>query len=210
MRSILSLPLPWKQRWLAGVRPPHEVRDNLRLRDGTAVTLRGAHANDGALIQSLVQGLSTTSRYQRFFYPLHEVPPGLLALFTHNAPAKAMTILAVIRHHGQEVPVAMAQYVADPYPARADFAVVVADQWQRFGLGKRLIQSLVCLARAAGIQRLEGDVLAENEAMTRLVIAMGFRVMQHEDGAYLRRVSKALDAPERCSSPLTELVLQSA
>lgn len=210
MRSILSLPLPWKQRWLPGVRPVHEVRDTLRLRDGTAVTLRGARADDGELIQSLVRSLSTASRYQRFFYPLHEIPPGLLALFTHNAPAKAMTIVAVIRQRGQEVPVAMAQYVADPYPARADFAVVVADEWQRFGLGKQLVQALVCLARAAGIQRLEGDVLAENEAMTRLMMKLGFRVMQHEDGAYLRKVSKALDVPERCSSPLTELVLQSA
>ena len=195
MRSFL---LPWKFH-LPFSR--QTVRDTWRLRDGSAVTLRAARANDGELIQQLVRGLSLESRYQRFFFPLHELTPDMLARFTHNATAEAMTLLVVVRQHGRETAIAMAQYVADHYPDSCDFAVVVADEWQRAGLGERLVRTLVCIARAAGIARIDGDILAENEGMKRLMLKLGFRVTHHADGAYLRKVWKALDVAEwKCSA----------
>lgn len=210
MPSLLQSLLQWKQT--LGIIAPsaREIRDTWRLRNGTPVTLRAARASDGTLIQDLVHGLSLESRYQRFFYPLHELPPAMLDRFTHNVPTESMTLLVVIRRQGREVAIAMAQYVVDAYPDRCDFAVLVADAWQRHGLGKRLVQELVCLSRAAGIKRLEGDVLAENAAMTRLMLKMGFRVMQHEEGPYLHKVSKELDVPEWKCSPLTALARQVA
>jgi RimJ/RimL family protein N-acetyltransferase len=208
MGKLFPLPLDWKQYLPFGSTASREVHDTLRLRDGTAVTLRGARADDGELIQQLVRGLSMQSRYQRFFYPLHELPPDMLARFTNNVPSEAMTLLAVIRRDDREVAIAMAQYVADGYPEYCDFAVVVADAWQRNGLGKQLIQSLTCIARAAGIVRMQGDVLAENEAMRRLMLNMGFQLRQHADGAYLRKASKELVESEWKCSPLTALATQ--
>ena len=205
MRGLLPLSFNWKHTLPFGQPATREVRDTWRLWDGTAVTLRAAGPGDGALMQELVRGLSMTSRYQRFFYPIHELTPDMLARFTHNAPNEAMTLLAVVQRDGREVAVAMAQYVADRYPERCDFAVVVADEWQRAGLGKRLIQTLGCMARAAGIARIEGDILAENEAMKRLLLGLGFRVTQHADGAYLRKARKELDVPAWKCSPLTGL-----
>jgi RimJ/RimL family protein N-acetyltransferase len=208
MLKLLPFSRDWKHYLPFVTAASREVHDTWRLRDGTAVTLRGARADDGELIQELVRGLSLQSRYQRFFYPLHELPPAMLARFTNNAPTEAMTLLAVVRQDGREVAIAMAQYVADGYPEHCDFAVVVADAWQGKGLGKRLIQSLMCIARAAGIERIEGDVLAENEAMRRLMLSMGFRLTQHADGAYLRKASKELGVPEWKCSPLTVLAAQ--
>lgn len=185
-----------------------EVRDILRLKDGTAVTLRAAHAGDAERIQQLVRGLSLESRYHRFFYPLQEVPPDMLARFTLSDPSGAMTLLAVIQRDGQEIAIGMAQYVADPYPVNGEFAVLVADEWHRSGLGTRLIQTLICVARAAGIMRLQGDVLAENEPMVRLMVSMGFELDTHADGAYLWKASKMLEAPEWNCSSLTILAKQ--
>jgi len=150
--------------------------------------------------------LSIRTRYQRFFYPVHELTPDMLARFTTNEPTQAMTILATIQQEGREKGIAMAQYVADAYPERCDFAVVVADAWQRSGLGRKLIQTLICMARAAGIERIEGDILAENEPMRRLMLELEFTLRRHEDGAYLRKASKALDVPAWKCSSLTALV----
>lgn len=208
MRKLLPTPIDWKQYLPLRSTRSREVHDTVRLQDGTAVILRGARADDGELIQQLVRGLSMQSRYQRFFYPLHELPSDMLARFTNNVPSESMTLLAVIHRDGREVAIAMAQYVADGYPEYCDFAVVVADAWQRNGLGKRLIQSLTCIARAAGIERMQGDMLAENEAMRRLMLNMGFQLRQHADGAYLRKASKELAVPEWKCSPLTALATQ--
>ncbi len=208
MWSFLPFSRTWKQAMGLGLdasthasRLPDALRDTWRLRDGTPVTLRPARECDGALMQEFVRGLSMESRYHRFFYPAHELTPTMLDRFTHNAPTVATTLLAVIHRQGGDVVIAMGQYVADPYPDRCDFAAVVADPWQRHGLGTRLIRSLVCMARAAGIERIEGDILAENGAMLRLMQGLGFNLARHPDGAYLVRATKALDVPAwKCST----------
>lgn len=211
MASLALFRLNWKHLLPHGLRAsqpalrPEEVHDIWRLRDGSSVLLRAAGAEDGPLLQELVRGLSLKSRYQRFFYPLHELTPAMLDRFTRHEPTGAMTLLALARKNGRQVPVAMAQYVADPYPLRADFAVVVADAWQRSGLGRRLVQTVMCIAHAAGVMRLEGDVLTENKAMLRLVSGMGFALMAHEEGAHLRKVSMELGMSQWTCSPLTRL-----
>ncbi|RJF99464.1 GNAT family N-acetyltransferase [Noviherbaspirillum saxi] len=213
MGSLFPFSLDWKDYLPFGLNGSNapgqaddaDVRDTFRLRNGTAVTLRAVRADDADRIQSLVHDLSMESRYHRFFYPLHELPPDMLARFTLNDPTGAMTVLAVIRSGDSEVAIGMAQYVADPYPLRGEFAVVVSDEWQRSGLGTRLIQTLICVARAAGITQLEGDVLAENEAMVRLMVSMGFALDTHEDGAYLWKASKVLSTPEWGCSSLADI-----
>ncbi|WP_420473127.1 GNAT family N-acetyltransferase [Noviherbaspirillum sp. ST9] len=206
MLNLLNFPLGWKQ--LLPFRSPasREVHDTWRLKDGTAVTLRAARTDDGELIQALVRGLSEKSRYHRFFSPIHELTPRMLDRFTHNAATDAMTVVAIVQQDGEEVAIAMAQYVADPYPERCDFGVVVADEWQRSGLGRKLIESLICIARAAGFERIEGDVLVENVPIHRLMRDMGFGFGPHPDGAYLSRVKKQLVAEEWKCTPLTALV----
>ncbi|HJV75053.1 MAG TPA: GNAT family N-acetyltransferase [Noviherbaspirillum sp.] len=211
MGSLVPWRLNWKPHLSFSLRAPPggsnsgEMHDIWRWRDGTAVLLRAARAEDGPLLQELVQGLSLQSRYHRFFYPLHELPPDMLARFTQHDPTEAMTLLALIRQDDHASAIAMAQYVAEPYPQRCDFAVVVADAWQGAGLGRHLIRTLMCIARAAGIERIEGDILAENTTMLRLISRMGFTLAGHEDGPYLRKATKTLEVPEWKCSPLTQL-----
>lgn len=212
MFGFSSLPLHWKSHLRFGSSPSAlqtgEVRDTWRLRDGTAVTLRAVRQEDGVSIQEFVRGLSMRTRYHRFFSPIHELAPELLERFTLRDPKSAITLLATTQHDGREAVVAMGQYVAEDYPASCDFAVVVADDLQRGGLGTRLIQTLICIARAAGIHRIEGDILAENEPMRRLMRQMGFTLMRHDDGPALRKVVKELDVPKWKCSPLSSLATQ--
>lgn len=210
MGNVFPFSLRWKDYLplgfgVGGLARNTEVRDIVRLRDGTTVTLRAVRSDDGELIQDLVRGLSVESRYHRFFHPLHELSPDMLARFLQNDPTGAITLLAVVQQDGKEGAIAMAQYVSDPYPVRGEFAVVVADAWQRGGLATRLIQTLICIARAAGIAILQGDVLADNQAMVRLMVNMGFVLDDSDDGAYLLKASKVLEAPEWNCSPLAAL-----
>jgi acetyltransferase len=167
--------------------------------------------DDGPLLQELVSGLSLTSRYRRFFYPLHELTPDMLARFTQADPTGSVTLLAVVRDQGREVAVGMAQCVADPYPERGDFALVVADAWQRAGIAARLLRNIICIARTAGIERLEGDVLSENEPMLRLLAGMDFEFDPHPDGAYLATARRELVSASawKCSA-LTALAARAA
>jgi acetyltransferase len=189
---------------------PGEIRDTWRARNGATVTLRATREDDAGLIQELVGSLSLKSRYQRFFYAVHELPPETLYRFTRNNPHESMNLIAVIQCDGHEMPVAMAQYATDGNPGRAEFAVVVADEWQREGLGRRLVETLACIARAAGVACLEGDILADNEVMQRMMLKMGFELEMHpEDASLYRAVKMLLPAPEKRCSSLAALAMQS-
>lgn len=177
-----------------------EVHDAWRLKNGTVVMLRAVHLDDGEKMQGLIRGLSMQSRYRRFFYPVHELMPAVLDRFTQADPMHAITLLAVVWLNGGETAIGMAQYAAEPYPQRCEFAVVVSDAWQRMGIATRMIRNLICIASAAGIERIEGDVLADNVPMRQLLMAMDFSIESHPDGAGLVKAGKELTAPAwKCS-----------
>ncbi|MFS8831515.1 GNAT family N-acetyltransferase, partial [Synechococcus sp. R8-2] len=62
------------------------------------------------------------------------------------------------------------------FPQEAEFAMLVADPYQRQGIGTELLTRLIQVARCEGIQHLTGEVLGENEAMRRLCQRLGFQL----------------------------------
>jgi acetyltransferase len=60
--------------------------------------------------------------------------------------------------------------------------VIVADPWQGKGLGEKLIEQVIEIARDNGVKILWGDVLATNLPMLSLVKKMGFTVKEAEEG----------------------------
>jgi GNAT superfamily N-acetyltransferase len=89
--------------------------------------------------------------------------------------------------------IADARYVRGPaQPATAEFALAVADDWQGRGLGRRLVAHLAREARRQGVQRLYGEVLAENRRMLALMREFGARLQAHPDGPLLVRAVLAL------------------
>jgi GNAT superfamily N-acetyltransferase len=180
--------------------------DAWRLRDGSVAVIRPATAADAPSIQALVRGLTPTSRYSRFFSGVQELSPEWLARFTRVDPRGDVSLLATVVRDGRETLVGMAQYAADPYPERCDFAVLVADAWQGRGIGKRLLRNLECVARAAGIERIEGEVLTHNSSMLGLAHAMGYGVRRNPESALFLHVSLPLPpVAEQGCSPLVKV-----
>jgi acetyltransferase len=74
--------------------------------------------------------------------------------------------------------------------------LLVSDGWHERGLGTELLRKLLSLARKEGIQRVSGDILAENHAMQAICRQLGFAMRYSiEEG-----VVKASVAPGEVSS----------
>jgi GNAT superfamily N-acetyltransferase len=157
-----------------------------------AVGIRAARAGDEAAVSALVAGLSAQSRHYRFFIPLRELPPKMLARFTHADPASELTLFATARVDGREVLVGMANYVVEQALQRAEYAVVVDDAWQGQGIAHRLLAALEERARKAGLDCLFGEVLTENTAMLAFAEKQGFEVGRHPDDVALTLTWKNL------------------
>ena len=70
----------------------------------------------------------------------------------------------------------MVRYVTNADGKSCEFALVVADQWQRKGIGTRLMAALIDAARERGLQSVNGEILADNLPMRKLVENLGFSV----------------------------------
>ena len=157
----------------------------VRLRDGRAVVVRSAKRADGEAVQQFVRELSPLARRRRFFGALSELSPAQLDRLTGAQNPRDLSLVALSAHAGEPRIVAMAQYATDD-PGAAEFAVVVADAWQRQGLGARLLELLLGRAAEAGVQVMSGHVLAENGPMLALAARLGFALTEDRDPDLVR------------------------
>ena len=155
---------------------PRTVRTRTPLRDGRQVLIRPIGPADRDALKGFFAALSPVTSRLRFHAPIKEVPERLLREFTKPDQREHVGFIAEADGRaadGAPLLVAEARYVRCPDSDAAEFALVVADGWRRVGLGSSLMQTLLRHARLAGVQRLCGDALADNEAMRRFMRSLG-------------------------------------
>jgi acetyltransferase len=75
---------------------------------------------------------------------------------------------------GQPLLIAVARLVADPDHEEGDYGVLVADDFQRRGLGRLLTEKCIEVGRRWGLARILGETTADNVGMLRIFHALGF------------------------------------
>jgi RimJ/RimL family protein N-acetyltransferase len=183
---------------------PIMEEETLRLRCGQLVTIRSIRPDDAPALVTAMAALSEQSRYLRFHTPRAELTQDLLEYLTD------------IDHHDHEALVAhtpgapdilaVARFVRDPHnPASAEAAVVVADAWQRRGLGARLLAELIRRAAEVEISQFTAEILAENTPTLALARHLGPPGITH-DGTTTVSVHLAPPPPQPSDSgPVTHL-----
>lgn len=160
--------------------------------NGCSVTVRPVRPEDAPLEQAFVTAMSEESRFFRFMDAIRELPPSLLARFTQIDYSREMALLAVINEDGKERLVGSARYALSPDGESVEFALAVADDWQKCGLGRRLMHALIDCARQAGYRTMVGDVLSTNARMLRLMESFGFSILPHPEDRSAKHIVKAL------------------
>ena len=171
---------------------PAELATEVTLRDGARLALRPIRPEDAALETEFVEGLSPETRHLRFQSALAGLTPSMLARFTQVDYDREMALVAIDTSEGREREVAVARYIRLPDGGSCEFAIVVADAWQDRGLGRLMMARLAGIARASGLERMLGQVLASNTGMLELCARLGMRVERDPGDAMLRRVSLEL------------------
>lgn len=123
----------------------------------TQVCIRTATEADAGAVRAFLAALSPDTQYQRFFTGLGSVSPSLVRELVTVTPRQRI-LLAVA---GTEV-VGHAMASTNAVDA-VELGVVVADGYRHRGLATRLIRGLLEQVIEAGADRLQMDVLGENE-----------------------------------------------
>jgi len=159
----------------------------------TAVSLRPIWPSDEQLIQKFVKSLSPETRHLCFMDRLHELIPMTLARLTHVDYRRDMAIAALLHKPGEDELIAVGRYATDERGDSCEIALVLADDWQRRGLGRYLLSRLIEIARKQGLNTMWGDVSDANGSMFALVRSLGFALVPSPAGRGLTRATLALD-----------------
>lgn len=189
--AILPYPARFEQVW--------------PLRGGGEYTVRPIHPDDAQMLQDLVVNhLSAEARYSRFASTITELPPSMLARFTLIDYDREMALVAVYKERRaapagagaefveSERIVGVSRYVTNPDQSSCEFALVVADDFSGKGLGSRLMESIMDVAREKGLSEIEGLVLANNTGMLRLMRSLGFAVKRYTEDPDFKLCTHAL------------------
>jgi acetyltransferase len=164
--------------------PTHMI-DVIHLSDGTRVVIRPVLPQDAALTQAMVGGLSDASRYLRFLAPVRQLPAAWLERFTQVDYRQQMALIAETVVDGEIAIIAEARYVSTEDAGQAEgmpeLALLVADAWQRRGLGQRMLTALIGHARRLSLAALKAEVLSTNNAMLKVLRRAGFNLQTHPE-----------------------------
>ncbi|WP_295002232.1 bifunctional acetate--CoA ligase family protein/GNAT family N-acetyltransferase [uncultured Dechloromonas sp.] len=180
--------------------PVHLVQE-WQMNDGQVVTIRPIRPEDADMEQEFVKAMSDESRYYRFMDTLRELTQTMLVRFTQIDYDREMALVATVALEvednvdGIEPPekqIGVARYVVNPDGESVEFALAVGDDWQKCGVGRKLMTALIECARMKGYRAVVGDVLSTNAKMFRLMTSLGFTIHPHPDDTAVKRVVKPL------------------
>ncbi|WP_301102543.1 bifunctional acetate--CoA ligase family protein/GNAT family N-acetyltransferase [Propionivibrio sp.] len=163
--------------------------------DGRIITVRPIRPEDAEMEQAFVKNLSDESKYYRFMDTLRELTQSMLVRFTQIDYDREMALVATLTgDDGKELQIGVARYVTNPDGETVEFALAVADNWQKHGVGRKLMSALIDSARQKGYRAVVGDVLSQNTKMFRLMTTLGFTIHPHHEDPAVKRVVCPLHA----------------
>lgn len=160
-----------------------------QLAGGTPVNIRPIGAADRALELAFLQGLSRESLYQRLL-SVRGLLLGELERLTDIDYEHEMALIATLCRDDGEEQIGVARYVREG--DGAEFALVIADRYQRRGVGSLLLSGLVGHARHVGVRHLWGIALATNYRIREFARKHGFDLASDPHDATITRITMPL------------------
>ena len=107
---------------------------------------------------------------------MKELPLSMLTRFTQIDYDRDIVVVASKEVSGGEKILGVVRLMSDPDVTSAEFAIAVADAWQKAGVGAALLERSVHVAREQGLRFIWGAVLSENRGMLVLARSHGFTI----------------------------------
>ena len=156
---------------------PAELESREVTSGGLSIFVRPIRPEDAPLLVNLFDTLSPTSIYYRFFGHLKSLPHSMLVRFTQVDYDREIDLVAFDEgDSAEERMLGVARLFTDPDGKRAEFAILIGDPWHGKGVGARLLEISLRIAKNRGIETVWGTVLQKNEGMLALGRKLGFKI----------------------------------
>lgn len=173
-----QIELAWER-----VRYPEELERTETLADGTEIFFRPIKPTDEPKVSEMLYSMSAESVHTRFFTYTISFPHRDVQQITNIDYINSLAVVAMVPGAGEMEIVAIAQYYVEPKRQAAEVAFIVQDDWQRKGIGTRLMRYLTRIALQRGLKEFTAKVLAGNRGMLAVFENSGLPLsMEFDEG----------------------------
>ena len=164
------------------IRPyPIEYVEEWTLKDQTPVVIRPIRPEDEPMIVQFHKDLSQETVRQRYLKIVHygeRVAHSRLVRICFNDYDREIALVA--ERKGTKEILGVMRLSKVPGTEDAAFALVIKDKWQNKGLGSKLMEKILYVAKKEKIERIGIQMLEENFQMQKLCKRHGFRLEAKE------------------------------
>ena len=142
------------------------------LPNGLRLLIRATEPHDD-LAGAIQRKVSPKSFFYRFLRPKQYLTDKDVASFVNCDFVSQVGLIGLVRDNLRMAIVAGARYWITR-PDEAEIVFIVADAYQRQGIGTAILKHLCSIARQAGVKTLYALALPDNEGASRLLNKLGF------------------------------------
>jgi RimJ/RimL family protein N-acetyltransferase len=142
------------------------------LANGLRLLIRATEPPDD-LAGAIQRKVSPKSFFYRFLRPKHYLTDKDIASFVNCDFVSQVGLIGLVRQNLRMAIVAGARYWITR-PDETEIAFIVADDYQRQGIGTAVLKHMCSIARQAGLKRLYALAIPDNEGAPRLLNKLGF------------------------------------
>ena len=153
---------------------PYEYITTFEMKNGKEVILRPIRPEDEPLEGEMFTKLSKESQRFRFFSLIKDITHEMLIRYTQIDYDREIAIIVETEEDGQKMMAGVVRLVADAYNETAEYAILIADQWQGLGLGNKLTDYILDIARERKIKNVYAEILNDNKIMLEMADKRGF------------------------------------
>jgi acetyltransferase len=151
---------------------PSKYKSSWKAKNGVVLQLRAIKPEDEDRFNELFKSLSPQTMHFRFFEIIKELSHETLTRYCNLDYDREIAIVAEIPESRRIIGVA--RLIVDATGKSGEYATLVGDDWQGFGIGSKLMDYLIKIAKDKNLEKIYGYVMADNTKMINLCKRLGF------------------------------------
>lgn len=180
---------------------PKKYETVWKMRDGRTVLLRPIKPEDEPLWLEMFQNFSEESIRYRFFQIIKDTPHETRIRYTNIDYDREIAIVPELTEDGKKKILGVVRIGFEPDGKAGEIAFIVADPWQGFGLGTKLVDYAIEVAMDMKIEKLYAIMLADNFRAISLMKKMGFTITYPQDGTVKGTLNLKEEESAQCPEP---------
>lgn len=152
------------------------------LKNGQEVLLRPIKPEDEPMWIEWFQSLSEETIRYRFFQMLKDTPHEVRVRYCNVDYDREVALVAEMVENGKRKILGVSRLSIEPDGKHGEMAFIVSDYWQGLGLGTKLVDYSLDIAKEKGVQNVYAIMLQDNYRAISLTKKMGFGIEYLSDG----------------------------